>query len=505
MQSQNSPWVPGALAESFATPRADGHLGVDGAIAVPDLVPTSPTKTPSSYSAPTTPAVHISHEAEVHIVGPQPNSLPRGSPFDAIPFAAVHRVADGKYTAGKFAMPTPPPEDDKAYNFPIHNLSKSAPASRIHLPRTSTLLSGWARKYADATDPRVGLVKKLVGVRRKSTDELPRRSKLSLFRSRADEEWEADILQTPSDQDVVMDDADDADSDEEDDEDGQQWGEDEETLPGTRPSTPAPSYLPLGPTLLHTYFNHSELLSLSSPLKTPGSAVSPPAHLTAGSGPMSVPTPVSPAAVLGAASEKSKSLEAAAGILAREAVENSVWDAAWRSNATEHGHSYSTNHNTKSPVAAEVWQSDIKRVLASFRSVPSIEAPLDLKTVFRDSASAFSASSLSSSQSSQSSARSGDGPSTPYLEALEPAMLSIGKGSQIIQVLPTALKFWEKLGLEPRSGKKDVVAFVFYENEDDGMQDMEDGEARVSETEVTAERWLDWMGTAYAVSLMSLG
>lgn len=126
------------------------------------------------------------------------------------------------------------------------------------------------------------------------------------FTSCADEEWESDTLQTP--EDVEMDDGDDTDSDSEDNSDEQQWGEDEEILPGTRPSTPTPSYLPLGPTLLHTYFNHSELLSSSLPLKMPGSTVSPPAHLTAGSGPMSVPTPVSPAAVLGAVSKKSKSL-----------------------------------------------------------------------------------------------------------------------------------------------------------------------------------------------------
>lgn len=79
-------------------------------------------------------------------------------------------------------------------------------------------------------------------------------------------------------------------------------------------------------------------------------------------------------------------------------------------------------------------------------------------------------------------------------------MFSVGKGGQITQVLPTALNFWEKLGLEPRSGKKDVVAFVFYEDDDDGTQDMEDGEARMSEIQAMAGEWLKWMGKAYAVS-----
>lgn len=53
--------------------------------------------------------------------------------------------------------------------------------------------------------------------------------------------------------------------------------------------------------------------------------------------------------------------------------------------------------------------------------------------------------------------------SSPF-QVLEPPMLSIGKGDTVIQILPTALRFWEKLGLGPRAGKKDVTAFVFYED-----------------------------------------
>lgn len=497
--SHSSPWPPSALAESFATPHGDGHLGTETVPGVvPELAPPSPTKSTSTYSAPMTPIVHIALEADVKVAGPKPTPSPRGGVFDAIPFAPVHKVADGKYTAGKFALPSPPPEDDKIYSFPPRYPSSRSVPPKIIV--ASVPSSGWARRYADVTDPRVALVKRLVGVRRKSADaEIPRRYRSTPFASRANEEWEADVLPTPSADDVDMDDVD-SDDDQTDEEDGQHWGEDEETLPGTRPSTPAPSYLPLGPTLLHTYFNHSELLSLSSPLKTPGTVASPPPHLTAGAGPMSVPTPVSPAAVLGAASEKSKSLEAAAGILAKEVVESSVWDAAWRSNAVDQGRVQS-NESSGYTVASppQVWQSDIKRVLAAFRSIPNLEAPLDLKSVFQDTASGFSAlSSLSSSQSSQSSTSKAR-ESTPHMEPLEPMMFSVGKGGQIVQVLPTALKFWEKLGLEPRSGRKDVVAFVFYEEDADEEMRMEEGEERVSDIETTAEKWLSWMGTAYMV------
>jgi hypothetical protein len=34
-------------------------------------------------------------------------------------------------------------------------------------------------------------------------------------------------------------------------------------------------------------------------------------------------------------------------------------------------------------------------------------------------------------------------------------------------MLPTAIRFWEKQGLGPRSGTKDVVAFALFEGSDD--------------------------------------
>ena len=44
---------------------------------------------------------------------------------------------------------------------------------------------------------------------------------------------------------------------------------------------------------------------------------------------------------------------------------------------------------------------------------------------------------------------------------MDPPTISVGKGA-IIQILPTLLRFWEKLGLTPRMGKKDVTAFLFF-------------------------------------------
>ena len=69
---------------------------------------------------------------------------------------------------------------------------------------------------------------------------------------------------------------------------------------------------------------------------------------------------------------------------------------------------------------------------------------------------------------------------------LEPPMFTVGKSEAILQVLPTALRFWEKLGLGPRGGKKNVTVFALFED---------DGE----EKQQQVERWLGNMSATYAV------
>lgn len=73
------------------------------------------------------------------------------------------------------------------------------------------------------------------------------------------------------------------------------------------------------------------------------------------------------------------------------------------------------------------------------------------------------------------------------LEPLEPPMISIGKGDAVIQVMPTALRFWEKLGLDPKGGRKDFSAYVLYE--DDG------GEQR----QTLVDMWLANVSNVYQV------
>ncbi|KAJ3755362.1 mediator complex subunit 13 C-terminal-domain-containing protein [Lentinula raphanica] len=61
---------------------------------------------------------------------------------------------------------------------------------------------------------------------------------------------------------------------------------------------------------------------------------------------------------------------------------------------------------------------------------------------------------------------------------LSPPLISVSKSEAIIHVVPAALRFWEKLGLGPKGGKKNITVFVIYE------QSLND-----NETEQHAQSW----------------
>ncbi|KZT66995.1 hypothetical protein DAEQUDRAFT_729591 [Daedalea quercina L-15889] len=403
--SNRSPWPQTHIPDS-STPRLLS-TAADLPSPAPDLIPPSPTKSASTQSAPATPRVLIA-DVQDGAVQQKGRYLGIGpSIFDPISFAPGHRSADSKYVFGKFALPSPPDSEDRAENV---NFSANG---------------NWMLKYNAATDPRIGMMKKLVGVKRKGLDYA--RSNTVPAWMRGDEGWES-TASSPGDDDEPK-----SDSESEDEE---LLVDDEGPASALRSSTPPPSYLPLGPTLLQTRFHHGRLLPLSAPLKPPGSAV----DMTAGGPlPASAPTPVSPAAVLGATSEKSRSLEAAVQILVKEVVENNIWADTWRANAA------ASSMSLKPPY--EVWQTDVERVDRLLESVKGSLSPVDLARYF--------------------SPALGDGVGDAVsLYTLEPPMLTIGKSDALVQVFPTALRFWEKLGLRPRPGSKDVTAFAFFERSD---------------------------------------
>jgi mediator of RNA polymerase II transcription subunit 13, fungi type len=409
-----SPWTMGSLGEGFTPRFTDHHHTGENIPPTPQLLPPSPGPTPPSLSAPTTPNVKLAHRREHTIQARLGTSI-----FEPIPFDPSHRIADGKYAVGKFALPSPPDEEDRTE------------------PMFFSIKNGWRYNYEAATDHRIGIVRKLIGVKRKSFDQGTRRIKMSPSWIREHEDWEGGMGKMEVDEDLMKDESDDDDAD-----------ADSPIL--SRPSTPTPAYVPLGPTLLHMHFHHSQLLPRCSPLRPPGAAVA----QTAAPPPTNVPTPVSPAAMIGAASEKSKSLEAAASTVAREVVENVIWAEVWRSNTGGHG----------GQVDGEVWQSDVKNAAQLLSRVRGLESDVDLSRLFQ----------------------LGEPATGSVLQELEPPMLSVTKSDAVIQVLPSALRFWEKLGLGPRGGKKDVTAFALFEDI---------GEERQTQVET----WLNSVSAMYTV------
>ncbi|KAL4241286.1 Mediator of RNA polymerase II transcription subunit 13 [Abortiporus biennis] len=403
------PWLPHLLSDDLTSQQSVQS----------ELFPLSPMTSPLSRSAPTTPSIQLTFRGKVFTK----NQLNGNNDFEAIPFAASHKLADGKYAMGKFAISSETESED---------------------PHDSQLCSspdGWKTRYSAATDPRITLVRKLTGVKRRHSIQGQRDASSSPSWTREYTDWNGGIP-SPHDSDTLKSDS--------GDEDGAWIDEDEEE---TRPVTPPPSYLPLGPTLIQTHFHHSFLLPLSIPLRPPGSVDNVPVV----NAPISVPTPVSPAAILGAASEKTKSLEAAAQILVREVVENPIWADAWRT------HYAAATISELRSWRAGFWQSDVKYIQSLFSHVEKASSPVDLNTLIEQVES-------DSTQQTQ--------------QPLDNPQIVIGKNATVIQVQHTALRFWQKLGLSPRSGKKDLVSFVFVES-DNLDEDL-------------AGRWLNHVSMRYA-------
>ncbi|TFK27000.1 hypothetical protein FA15DRAFT_235562 [Coprinopsis marcescibilis] len=418
------PWTPGDMF----TPRS----AVDASEPPPpELVPSSPGQSPETHPSPRTPGVQLSFDANVKRNGINNHT---STLFDPIPFSSYHRIADSKYESGKFAFIEPDSDQEQC-------LSLSSPA-------TSSERENWRRRYNSITDPRVGIVKKLIGVKRKLTDinsVKPRNRAFSLsWLEAAQEEWRKPGFEregSPMDVDSRSDP--DSDSDEE-----TTFESDTESPVFSRPATPPPSYLPLGPTLLHHQFDHSQLLPLSTPSRPPGSSPEPTNIGTAH--PMaSVPTPVSPAAMVGAASEKAKVLETLATSIAVESVENPLWAETWQAT------------NRKTVKLPDVWPDDLKMAANLLERIPSVEGPLDL-------------GHLTDPHS----------PPSKGFQPLEQPHITVGKADAVLQVLPSALRFWDKLGLGPKGGSKDVEVYVIHELGDERIQPL-------------VEKWLETVGAAY--------
>ncbi|ESK87950.1 proteophosphoglycan ppg4 [Moniliophthora roreri MCA 2997] len=413
----------------------------------------------------------------------------RLSSFDPIPFAASHRLADGKYTCGKFTLPSPPLEGEEADSY-FSAVGVKGNADTNGSSGLSPALKGLRINYDKKTDPRIAVVAqlRLRGVKRKSTAS-PALPGTRYMSPRWVKEWEEGLKATLPISPASMNDSDDdnsASDDEDNDSDDDLFDLGTSTSSPTapeysRPTTPLPAYVPPGPTLLSTHFHHTHLLPLSTPLRSPGTRHEE-THLNnlSGNGSLnaaaaSVPTPVSPAAMLGAAAEQSKSLEATAEMVAREVVENSLWGEIWTMNHCFGKHSdlsgtelcavsdMSIDDGLNASMGPElakqqVWTIDIHVVKELLSGVSGLKGPLTLGNVFDPVIPSVSVPHSPA-------------PSTSHtVHPLQPPHLAVGKGDGVLEVLPTALRFWEKLGLGPKYGQKNATAFVLFDDDDEWCQ-----------------------------------
>ncbi|KIY45169.1 hypothetical protein FISHEDRAFT_76845 [Fistulina hepatica ATCC 64428] len=395
-----------------------------------------PFNVSGSFSEPASPNIKLQPVSGVQVQHPE--SVYAG-PFDPISFALSHSKADAKYSgAGKFAcsLPSPLYDDD------------TRPTPQEVIPSTSSVPSAsWKRKYYDiVTNPSINAVNRLRERRRTVLGE-----KRCTATQRSSTSWrKAEYDKENASRSTAVESGDDDSDYEDDNEDAEAGLEDGKS----RSATPSvPSYLPLSNTLLHSHFRHSHLLPLSKLFRPPGTG----AAATSVAAPvMSVPTPVSPAALLGAASEKSKSLEAVAALVGREVVANSTWARVWRGGCPYRSYGGFGSFMDAGEFCADVqpWIDDACLV-ANLLSSCFLKGPLTLSDI-------AGIPNERSAHASPASDHSVDAESSFGL--LASPMISIAKGGSVIQLLPTALRFWDKIGLGPRAGEKDVAAYAILED-----------------------------------------
>ncbi|THH08030.1 hypothetical protein EW145_g2984 [Phellinidium pouzarii] len=416
-----SPWVTAKVTEGF-------EFGGHGAVALddfsaPELVPSSPDRSSLSPTGPATPDVVSVSDSETY--GPD---LSR--PFYPIHFSTRFRSSDAKYAAGKFS----------------NSLIDGEVSKRDEQP----VALYWKGSYASMTDPRIGVIRKLNGVKRKIDVQEVRLSFSSPSFSEDCDEWNSCIDGASTVADRAEHDTDEEFPD-----------MDEEDQAMIRPSSPLPSHIPLGPALLSTQFSHSLLLPLSVNLRPPGASFIGTDMASPISDP--VPTPVSPAATLCLENEKSRSLEATVQSLSREVTENVVWANAWRANSVDQTPTWKQADHSEDVIYFDG---------SYFLTSSWLWSTLSIKD--------FSRIASLQSPSSDGEIES----ESPTLLSLEQPMIAVGKADGIIHLSPPALRFWVKMGLSPKNGPKNVVAFVLYQEDE--------------KTHAQAEGWLSQISAIYA-------
>ena len=189
--------------------------------------------------------------------------------------------------------------------------------------------------------------------------------------------------------------------------------------------------------------------------------------------------------------DKDHTLEATASAIARECVENCLWLDSWNtveglvSDAEELGADLSFNNEgvkTKWNMDRStdgVWPIDVlvvKELLVGSKVLG--KHLLSIGDVFAGLATP---------------------PSSSTLIPLSPPLLSVAKSEAIIHIMPTALRFWDKLGLGPKGGKKNITVFVIHGEGFDADSE-QDSASKWRDEQI--ERWLRNTSELYKVRII---
>ncbi|KAH7101076.1 hypothetical protein BKA62DRAFT_704230 [Auriculariales sp. MPI-PUGE-AT-0066] len=396
--------------------------------------PLSPAKTPIQQPVlPPTSELAFAMEPKT----PARSSRRHHDPFDPIPFASSHDAADAKYAlAGKFAA------------YPLSPQSSSSEEPSLgdgHL----------VRRYNHATDPSVGLVRRLRALRNPAPP-YPKSSTASIASIeanprtprwlRTDDAWideafeRAGALPSPPSSDDSSDDEILKES----------TGE---LIADDRPLFPALSSLLTG--------------SVSELAREQTVALHRPPDLQANQQqPLGAPTPVSPAPV---GSGEVEDIEPLLAVLAKEAACNPLWARACKVVVRERSQDFITLGGLEGH--KQLGRDDLLRGAVCLEQLGYLAQGAELQ--FQP-------------PSDENAAAVEMGSALPWTarRLVEP-QVGLAKNGAVVQLGLSALRFWERFGLGPRGGPKQVTAFIIFEETRNGI------------SSPLAASWLDNVGCAY--------
>ena len=191
---------------------------------------------------------------------------------------------------------------------------------------------------------------------------------------------------------------------------------------------------------------------------------------------VSVPTPISPGVITTSAVQRDHRMDAMEFMI-RECAENERWFRCFNAYA-------SPEHDG----LLQEWPQELVPVIQCLQRDLGLGMPLDLSSLGTVSGR-HGRWNYSLKLMPISHLEVKDVHMRTRTMSLDDPLLALGRGDSVIQVLPSALRFWEKIGLSPLSGKKDVVCYALYEpNESD------------ANIEAFVAPWLERISQVYIVS-----